>query len=110
MSKAHKAKTAKKKESEELLFTNGEVNWLNDWLIEWLNDWLIEWLTDWMTDWMIDLPKIVKQQFVEMLWHVDFFENQEELFQEESAFSFAFSVADQQADADVSVPKKNLFS
>merc|ERR1711872_35647 len=48
MSKAHKAKTAKKKESEELLFTNGE----------------------------------------------------EELFQEESAFSFAFSVADQQADAD----------
>merc|ERR1719378_1968374 len=48
MSKAHKAKTAKKKESEELLFTNGE----------------------------------------------------EELFQEESAFSFAFPVADQQADAD----------
>merc|ERR1719295_707438 len=47
MSKAHKAKTAKKKESE-LIFTNGE----------------------------------------------------EELFQEESAFSFAYSVADQQADAE----------
>merc|ERR1711942_313198 len=48
MSKALKVKGAKKKDQEELVFTNGE----------------------------------------------------EELFQEESAFSFAFSVADQQADAD----------
>jgi len=48
MSKALKIKGAKKKEQEELIFTNGE----------------------------------------------------EELFQEESAFSFSFSVADQQADAE----------
>jgi len=48
MSKALKVKGAKKKDQEELVFTNGE----------------------------------------------------EELFQEESAFSFAFSVADQQADAE----------
>jgi len=48
ISKALKIKNAKKKEQEELVFTNGE----------------------------------------------------EELFQEESAFSFAFSVADQQADAE----------
>merc|ERR1711942_221066 len=48
MSKAHKAKTAKKKDQDAIIFCNGE----------------------------------------------------EELFQEESAFQFAFSVADQQADAE----------
>merc|ERR1712228_388614 len=53
ISKALKIKSAKKKEQEELMFTNGE----------------------------------------------------EELFQEECAFSFAFSVADQQADAEA-IPEK----